>query len=146
MKIGGLELVEVDYLCKTFGITRRGAFKWLKVLRITTLNISKEAYFSLESLELTLRVIAESGIVFSMPGSDKRQCDHEACRGLTELTNKMRKRVCDVQAQKINNLNNEVVQWEKKTKEIQKAQKALQLTRKAIRDVSRGVQHLPKKD
>lgn len=145
MKIGSFELVEIDYLCRMFGITRRSAFKWLRVLQLTTLNVNEKAYFSTESLEIALRVIAEAGVVFSMPGSDKKLATKKVCRGIATMTDKMRKRVSIVQTRITDNFNAEVKQWEKEKSEIKQAKKELTRLRKAIQDVTGGVHALPKK-
>lgn len=137
MIIGSLELVEIDYLCKMFGITRRSGFKWLTTLQITILHIADKAYFSTEALEVTLRVIVETGETFSMPGCNRKQSPSRYI-GLTKLPSKMKKRVCEVQTQSTNNFNKEAKSWQKQEQELKEAKKALAKLRKTIRDQKPG--------
>ena len=143
IKIGSLELLEIDYLHQLFGLTERVALKWLRTLEITTLHISNKAYFSAEALEITLRVIAESGQAFSMPGSTKKNQLH--CRGLTNLTSEMKKRICNVQTQTTNTLNERMKLWQEQKTEIKQAKKVLRDLRKTIKNKKHKVPFLQKK-
>lgn len=135
IKIGNLELVEIGYLCQKFNINRRQAFAWLKVLRISRFDIKQQAYFSIESLEMTLRAIIETGVVFSMPGSLRRQSNRPA-KGLIVVSDKMFKRVCNVQTQATNQISEEVKKWQQKEKELQKARQMLKKARQTIKEIN----------
>ena len=140
-KIGGFELHEVSYLSDAFGLTRRGAFKWLKTLHVTILHINDRAYFSLEALEITIRVIVESGKAFSMPGSNRRESPYP---GQITMTDKMKKRVGIVQARTTDSFFiKEVKLWLKEKEELKQARKELTKLRKVLQEVSQGVQPLP---
>ncbi len=135
IKIGSLELVEVGYLCQTFGITRVAAFKWLKTLQISFLTINDKAYFSPESLEVVFRVILETGKTFLLPGSARRVNNREGY-GIITMSDKMIKRVRAVQTQKTNRLSERLQEWEKEKVEIQKAEQLLRKARQTIKEVN----------
>lgn len=70
---GGTEFVEVSHLEQTFNISRRTAFKYLKVLRIRPLYIEKDVFFSLQTLNRILFVLSRPGSPgFLFPGSEAK--------------------------------------------------------------------------
>lgn len=67
---GETEFVEVSHLEQTFDISRRTAFKYLKVLRIKPMYIGNEVYFSLQTFNRILFVLSKPGSPgFLFPGS-----------------------------------------------------------------------------
>ncbi len=64
------DLVELKYLCQTFGIKRRTAFLYLEALRINPVYIGKEVFFSLPTFNRVMFVLlAPGGKGFVFPGS-----------------------------------------------------------------------------
>jgi hypothetical protein len=68
--LGFGEVVDIRYLQKLFGITRRSALKYLHVLQIEPFYIGKDAYFSLSTFKRILFVLSKPGAPgFVFPGS-----------------------------------------------------------------------------
>lgn len=89
---GETEYIEVLHLEQTFGISRRTAFKYLRVLRIRPLYIGKDVFFSLQTLNRILFVLSKPGSPgFLFPGSEakNRKSLREDEEFLTEVTNEI---------------------------------------------------------
>ncbi len=71
---GGNELVELKHLETTFGISRRLALKYLKVLHIQPLYFKEEVFFCLSSFNRIIYVLSRPGSKgFLFPGSSAKQ-------------------------------------------------------------------------
>ena len=69
--LGFGEVIEIEYLETTFGISRFLAKRYLKVLRIKPLWINKGVFFSLPTFKKILYVLSKPGSPgFIFPGSD----------------------------------------------------------------------------
>jgi len=69
-EFGGNELVELKHLEITFGISRKLALKYLKVLRIQPLYFNDEIFFCLSTFNRILYVLSRPGSPgFLFPGS-----------------------------------------------------------------------------
>ena len=70
LDFGGGELVEVAYLVKVLGVSRRTALKCLQVLKIRPIYLGNETYFSLPTFKRILHVLTRpGGPGFVFPGS-----------------------------------------------------------------------------
>ena len=66
-------VVDVSYLEQVFGISRRSALKYLKVLRIKPFYVGGEVFFSLITLRRLLFVLSKPGAQgLAFPGSKKK--------------------------------------------------------------------------
>jgi len=71
--MGAGEVVEVRYLEKLFGVTRRTAMKMLRNLRIEPLYIGNDAFFNLMAFKRIVFVLSRpGGPGFVFPGSRKK--------------------------------------------------------------------------
>jgi len=61
LDLGFGELVELSYLETVFGLTRRAASKYLKVLRIEPIYVGKDVYFSLSTFKRIIFVLTRPG-------------------------------------------------------------------------------------
>lgn len=87
LSLGFGEVVEVKYLERLFGISRRSAFKYLKALRIDLFYVKTEAYFSLNTLKRILFVLSKPGAPgFVFPGARKKNDQSIYLRGTEKLT------------------------------------------------------------
>ena len=67
---GSGDLVEVSYLVRVLGVSRRTALKWLRVMHINPVYFGTEAYFSLPTFNRILHVLTRpEGPGFVFPGS-----------------------------------------------------------------------------
>lgn len=72
-QFGETELVEISHLEQTFNISRRTAFKYLRVLHIRPMYIGKEVFFSLQTFNRIIFVLSKPGAPgFILPGSDAK--------------------------------------------------------------------------
>jgi len=70
LNFGFGDLVEVSYLEKVFGIHRRTALRFLKVLHISPMYVGKDVYFSMVTFQRILFVLSRPGSPgFLWPGS-----------------------------------------------------------------------------
>ena len=71
--LGFGEVVEVEYLETTFGISRRLALKYLTVLKIKPLYINSEVFFCLATFKKIMYVLSRPGSPgFIFPGSNAK--------------------------------------------------------------------------
>ena len=91
---GSGDVVELDYLCQTFGIKRRTAFLYLEALRITPVYIGREVFFSLPTFNRIMYVLtAPDGPGFVFPGSLAKNNKKVRATGvLTKVTDEILKR------------------------------------------------------
>lgn len=67
---GSGDIVEVEYLEITFGVSRNVALRYLRALRIQPMYINKEAFFSLPTFRKIMYVLSKPGSPgFLFPGS-----------------------------------------------------------------------------
>ena len=93
LNLGAGEVVEVTYLERLFGITRRTAMKMLRNLRIEPLYIGSDVYFSLMAFKRIIFVLTRpGGPGFVFPGS-KKKYDHriyeEGAPQITQITDEL---------------------------------------------------------
>ncbi len=73
LNLGFGEVVEVKYLERLFGITRRSAFKYLRAMRIELFYVENDAYFSLNTFKRILFILSKPGAPgFIFPGARKK--------------------------------------------------------------------------
>lgn len=92
------EMVELSYLQRVFGVSRRTASKYLKAFRIKPMYFGKEVFFSLPTLKRILFVLSKpDGLGFVAPGStaknNPRICQNPAY--LFEVTNDILEKASD---------------------------------------------------
>lgn len=83
------EVVEVKYLETTFGISRRLALKYLKVLRIKPLYVNEGVFFCLATFKKIMYVLSRPGSPgFIFPGSNAKnnQVKRKSGEYITEVT------------------------------------------------------------
>ncbi len=70
LNFGAGDLVELNYLCTVFSISRRTASKYLSALRLHPTYVGKEVYFSLVTFRRIMYVLTLPGSPgFLFPGS-----------------------------------------------------------------------------
>lgn len=92
------ELTEVSYLEQVFGISRRAATKYLKVLRIKPVYIGGDVFFSLMTLKRILFVLCRpGGPGMVLPGSKMKNNPrlHKGTQYLTEVTDEILQQASD---------------------------------------------------
>lgn len=73
LNFGGGELVEISYLMQVFNISRRSAYKYLRVLHIKPMYVGKKVFFSLPTFKRIMYVLSQPGKPgFLFPGSSAR--------------------------------------------------------------------------
>lgn len=95
----GGEVIEVSHLQKTFGISRKVALKYLRVLRIQPLYIGDKIFYSLPTFNRIMFVLTRPGSPgFLFPASRGKQNEGLRKRGfLTEVTDEILKEAASPQ-------------------------------------------------
>jgi hypothetical protein len=87
LDLGFGEVVDIKYLQKLFGVSRRSALKYLHVLRIEPFYIGKDAYFSLNTFKRILFVLSKPGAPgFVFPGSARKNDPRIRKPGAPQIT------------------------------------------------------------
>jgi hypothetical protein len=95
LNFGGGDLVELNYLCTVFNISRRTAAKYLAALKLKPMYVGKEVFFSLVTFKRIMYVLGLPGSPgFLFPGSagkaSRKRKDSDGY--ITEVTDEILKR------------------------------------------------------